>query len=124
MPTKKVDPTYVEFARTIGEDPTDPMIVWLIEEGFESGFPPCCIAYYVKVWSRICWTLDFDEKDSLEFDYRALPLLEAHGQYVDWLRQQCPPKGPHYIPCPACLLKKSFVEVKKTKRRRKRPKLG
>jgi len=64
-----------------------------IECGRHSGFPDCCVRFFVIRWI----TKDTDSKFSK--DYRAkLNRLKKH---------------PGYIPCPKCLKNKTFVKVKK-----------
>lgn len=60
--------------------------------GFHSGFPPCCVKFFVTKW---VWNLG--SKSNRE-----------HWRRIR--RVRC--AKVHYIPCPQCLKDKTFVELK------------
>src|SRR5580658_5194602 len=52
-----------EFAWLIAEDADDPCIRYMIKLGLKSGFPPCCIAFHVKMFERVCPPDEDDEPE-------------------------------------------------------------
>lgn len=53
-----------------------------------SGFPPCCIAWYVTCWKLVCKT-----------------------KYIWWYARKAGDSG--YVPCPLCLMSGARVRVNK-----------
>lgn len=62
--------------------------------GFHSGFPPCCISFFVKEW---------------------IPNLDGHykGHSLDEHRENLRSSRCGYVPCPDCFASKNFVKVKR-----------
>src|SRR5438552_2503812 len=73
----------IAFARLIGEDPEAGAICYDIEQGLKSGAAPCCIAYYVKVWERVCppYAEDGSPEDEA---WLATEAATAWLNYFDW----------------------------------------
>jgi hypothetical protein len=61
--------------------------------GLHSGFPPCCIKWYITKW---IWNLD-----TKLFDKHWGKIRGVKGIDIS------------YIPCPKCLKNKTFVKLKK-----------
>lgn len=61
--------------------------------GFHSGFPPCCIKFFITKW--VWWGNSKARKE--------------HWKKIRRIR--C--SKVNYIPCPKCLRNKTFVELKK-----------
>ena len=83
-----------DFLKRIGYQLTDDIAFGMVEGGLESGFPPCCVAFFVLLWRHAvlapCRHLD----EELTGDYRKLlDKARAQGRLE-----------PGYVPCPACLL--------------------
>src|SRR4051812_36420967 len=72
----------------------DAVSLWHIECGLHSGFPRCCIAFFVKVWWRVS-----DDNWKLIDSYRKM-------------QQQFGVLESGYVMCPSCVLNKNVVEVK------------
>jgi hypothetical protein len=92
-------PTARQLAIELGEDSANQHVVHMIECGLHSGFPKCCIAFFVKVWWP--WLLAIDQL-STRARASAMP---AFNTYQKWNGQ------PGYVPCPRCAIEKSFVKV-------------
>ena len=106
----------VAVLRQIGDfDPDDPTIRF-VECGLHSGFPPCCVAFFVQVW----WPANVMEGRSRKLrEVRAL--VSNYRRVLDRMRDDY--EHVEYIPCPDCVLSKRFVAMKKctghfTKRQR------
>ena len=94
MPKRKfADPKAVKLTKKLGEDHNDPIVVWNVECGLHSGFPECCIAFYMAVW----WPVP-----------KGNPAIRAYLASLDKL-----PAQPGYIPCPECLRRHRFVKVRR-----------
>ena len=65
-----------------------------ISDGLQSGFPHCCIAFFVLIWSRaVLQGQDVDE--AVTSGYRRLLNVARDTGRLEV----------GYVPCPACLLK-------------------
>ncbi len=72
--------------------------------GLHSGFPECCILFYVTFWASLfTWSGDGSYRSAY-----------AAGRYKLYRRmmEQIAGRWVGYIPCPACLLARKFVEPK------------
>lgn len=109
MPKRRVlSPEAISIAQMMDEDVNDIVIMNRIECGLHSGFPLCCVVFFVKVWGP--FVMDVDDAD------RALS-----ESYHAWLSNMECSVG--YVPCPKCVIDETFVKVKScdcTKRRRDR----
>jgi len=94
----------------------DDLTIYNVDCGIHSGFPACCIVFFVKVWDR--WVL-------------SLASLHAHGETHAQLLQRADSQQKEallatdsyrdmigdlhvgYVPCPRCLLDRSFVVPRK-----------
>ncbi len=85
-PPRAVDPG-ARFRRKYGLR-TDRSTAAAVRGGLESGYPDCCILFFVVVWSML------DE-----------PGRDRYRAFIDRLA----PAGPGYIPCPRCLLEGNLV---------------
>ncbi len=115
----------VEFAREIAIDIDDIDMLddhdWhrlqLIECGLHSGYPRCCVSFFVTVWTLAAddtLSLDFEDDENFPdpsdftpgqriwWDYRGM-VVEAEKKFGV--------KFGH-VPCPACLLAGKIVESK------------
>jgi hypothetical protein len=91
--------TMRELAIRIDADPASPAVARMIECGLHSGFPACCVAFFVKIWWPWATTID-----ALSVRRRADALI-AYDSYQQWTKQA------GYVPCPRCALERKFVEV-------------
>ena len=108
----------VKVAKSIGEDPCDMSIFMSIECGLHSGFPVCCIEFWVKTYKPIVTiadSLNAHGETFAELLNRASPLQAAamgamghHGKIVELAGL-----SPGYIPCPRCLVERKLVKVRK-----------
>lgn len=71
----------------------------MVECGVHSGFPSCCIAFFVKVWWPYALAIDGSSTRA-----RA-DALTAYNAYQKWSTR------PGYVPCPSCVVERKFVEV-------------
>lgn len=67
-------------------------IPYMIHCGRHSGFPDCCIKFYVTKW---IWLVD-----------------NPKSKFVENYRKKLFKDPPGYIPCPKCFKSKNFVKVK------------
>lgn len=77
-----------------------------IKCGNHSGFKPCCVSWYVTAWQLII------QNPELRENYHKLAKLRFKDQ------------SPGYIPCPRCIFKADFTQVKKCNCRSKLEKFG
>lgn len=85
----------MDLCRKIEGAPSESTFI-TVECGLHSGFPPCCIEFFVTTWRPLALArLDSNH-----------PGLAA----VDEYRQLLGHNG--YIPCPSCLQEKRAVRVK------------
>lgn len=96
------------------QDPTDAQI-HDVACGFHSGFPKCCIAYYIKCYKPIA-DLYIDrneiymEKSNSFDDYVTDKEIEMlHTDLLIWAARE----KVGYFRCPACILSNNCVEVKR-----------
>jgi hypothetical protein len=78
-----------------------------IECGLHSGFPPCCVIFYITVWARsVGFKKDKSSVDMFHFtqfcENYLTPVTRLTGLAVSG-----------YVPCPACILARHFVTTKK-----------
>lgn len=108
-----VQEAVIAMLRRFGETAPDDATIHSVDCGIHSGFAPCCIAFFVKVWSR--WM-------------RMTASLHAHGETLDQRLARSNPAqaealhamqsylrvvnddGVGYVPCPRCALDGDFVE--------------
>lgn len=97
----------VALLRKIGERrPSDRTIQW-VDCGLHSGFPPCCIAFFVKTWAPLHLYRKASKTDRAamkEYSY-ALILLVKRGEIEDG-----------YVPCLDCFRDRRFVDVRECSR--------
>lgn len=62
--------------------------------GKHSGFPSCCIIFFVTKWVWVC-------------HYKNNKFYKAY-----WTKMQALKNRPEYIPCPKCLRNRTFVKLK------------
>lgn len=86
----------VRFARQVGEAGLGPLLD--IHCGLHSGIPECCVFFFVKVWSR--WG------QGRERDRR-------YAEYHAFLRGALGGRHPGYVLCPACVLRRHVVAVRR-----------
>ena len=98
----------IAFARLMGENAEDLGICHDIELGLKSGASPCCIAYYVKVWIRVC-PPDAEEGSPEDEAWLGAEASTAWLNYFDWIARIRERHGAG-IRCPACMLKQIEVE--------------
>jgi hypothetical protein len=94
--SKEAQELAVEIGNTFG------WALRAIECGLHSGYPRCCIHFFVEVWMPFClWgQVRFPGQDEEWRDgYRARMRAAGAG-------------GPPYIACPRCLLGENFVTPK------------
>lgn len=89
-----------QVAREIGVDLTDRVAMRMIECGLHSGFPTCCVAFFVRVWWP--WMLAIDGLSTR----RRADAFVASDDYAKWTTR------PGYVACPKCVVDQNFVEVK------------
>jgi hypothetical protein len=89
------------LAKKLGVD--DPFDLWSIECGLHSGYPACCVAFHVLIWQSLTQGEDSETEDCY------LGLSETVDRYLGLIDAA----GGTRIQCPACLLKKRVVQVKK-----------
>lgn len=70
--------------------------------GLHSGFPPCCVYFFVAFWRR-CETGNLKKLADRQTAEKGVGL-----------------ESPGYVLCPACLLAKGVVKVKRCDCRRQR----
>jgi hypothetical protein len=87
-------------ARLIGVDPKDKWRRQMINYGLRSGFPVCCIAFFVKVWCDICPP----ENRRAEYHWLVSSSSRAYMNYRHWHDRVKAYDGAR-MRCPACMLK-------------------
>ena len=88
-----------QLALQIDANPASPAVARMIECGLHSGFPACCVAFFVKVWWP--WAAAIDQLPA-----RAqAEAQDAYDTYQRWSTR------PGYVPCPSCVVARRFVEV-------------
>jgi hypothetical protein len=107
----------LKTVESIGADPYDEGIFMLVECGLHSGFPICCIEFFVRGY----WPL-MEHMSSLNahgesvrelLDRASLQqatALRAMERYRDAVRRS--DVTPGYIPCPRCLKSRRTVRVR------------
>jgi hypothetical protein len=103
---RRVPDKVLRAIEAMAEDATDTVTINRVECGLHSGFPLCCIVFFVKLWGPV--VMDTDDR-------------WFYVSYHAMLAQLGVSAG--YIPCPRCALERSIVEVRPcncTKRRRAR----
>jgi hypothetical protein len=75
--------------------PPGPQVIQEVHCGLHSGFPDCCILFFVTFWASA---------------------PDAVRDFYADLVSNLAVKRPGYIPCPRCLLGGDFVEVKRCNR--------
>ena len=100
------------FIEKIKEAPTDFRTFFNVMCGLHSGIPPCCVAFYVKMYVKI-WHALPDEASLVKVlankgDVR-WAFAATVGDYFDWITALPADTRPHYIPCPSCVLHEQFV---------------
>ena len=88
-----------QVALEFGTDPADRASMQMIECGLHSGFPKCCVVFFVKVWWPYMIAID-----QLSPRARADALIPFDA-YLKWTTR------PGYVPCSKCIVERSFVEV-------------
>jgi hypothetical protein len=78
---------------------TNPRDSETIECGLHSGIPPCCVFFFVKVWQYNVDNMVYREG-----------YLRTQNAFLGVRR---PEDGPGYVMCPACLLTRNVVQLKK-----------
>lgn len=95
--------------RQIGDLDPDDGTIRLVECGLHSGFPPCCVVFFVQVW----WPAHM-------LDGSSPALRKTRALMSDYQRVLRRVRADHarvsYIPCPDCVLSKKFVMMKKCSR--------
>jgi hypothetical protein len=97
----------VTLLRKIGERrPSDRTIQW-VDCGLHSGFPPCCITFFVKTWAPLHLHRKASKTDRVAMkEYRdAMLLLIKRGELEHG-----------YVPCPDCFRDRRFVVVQECSR--------
>jgi hypothetical protein len=103
--------------RRFAIDESDVGAVRIVECGLHSGFPLCCIMFYVKIWAPwnstlpdVCEEANFNLTKMQSILRRINPALErASEQQWAYLEQF----GNHgYVRCPSCILSGKVVKVK------------
>jgi hypothetical protein len=89
-----------DLAREIDVDLTDRTAMQMIVCGLHSGFPPCCITFFVKTWWPFFVAI---------YQMPARERSKARSTYDAYLRQT---RGTNYVPCPRCVADRRFVKVK------------
>jgi hypothetical protein len=84
----------IDLVNRLGLDLFDDRIVRMVRSGFQSGFPPCCISFFVLLWWHPAILLDGRSDDMVTSDYRRLlDQTRTHGKLKEG-----------FVLCPACLL--------------------
>ena len=65
-----------------------------------SGFPPCCIAWFLTGWKLIYGSIE---------DFYDRPTWRA--KLILWYHEMCGESG--YVPCPLCLISGARVRVRR-----------
>lgn len=78
-----------------------------IECGLHSGFPPCCIQFYVTVW---LWVPKTRKSKFFREYWEKMDRNHKHGKTRSSYDKET---YIGYIPCPSCLNKKNFIKVKR-----------
>jgi hypothetical protein len=109
----------IKIVEAIGEDPQDEGVFKLVECGLHSGFPQCCIEFFVKTyWPIMTVTSSMNAHgETLEelFDRASLQqatALRAMERYRTTVFKSRVIE-PGYVPCPHCLSRGRFVKVKR-----------
>lgn len=69
------------------------------ECGVHSGFPTCCIIFYM---TRKMWMSESENRDYNKLIHQKMKMiLDEDGEYIKHI--------PGYIPCPKCLESENFV---------------
>lgn len=89
-----------DLATELAVDLSDRITMETIECGLHSGFPRCCIAFFVKTWRLLFVAINQAPRGEG---------ARARRGYNAYLRQT---RGTNYVPCPNCLSKRRFVNVK------------
>lgn len=104
----------VRFAQEVGV--TDIHALKDITCGMHSGFPKCCILFFISVWRHYMYML-YDLDTLPERTYRRSQALFT--EFQEMLEAQGIGRA-GYIPCPRCQLEKNIVKVKTCNCRRQR----
>jgi hypothetical protein len=92
----------VALLRKIGERrPSDRTIYW-VDCGLHSGFPACCVAFFVKTWAPLKLSRRASKADRAATDAYSAALCQV-GQ-------------DGYVPCPDCFRIRRFVDVQECSR--------
>lgn len=94
-----------DLLHTLKEEPT-PQLVRMVRCGLHSGFRPCCIAFFIKIWIRV--TAQYDPARE-KYHKAAQEIMDAYFDFE--LGYGCADNLPGYVVCPACMLKRRFVKV-------------
>jgi hypothetical protein len=80
-----------DLINRLGLDLYDDRVVRMVRYGLQSGFPPCCVAFFVLMWWRPAILLDRQSDELVTGDSSTTPEARAN-----WKRDT--------FHCPACLL--------------------
>lgn len=86
--------------KALGGSMRDASVVHHVECGLHSGFPPCCIAFgwiYSSLLANATVDMSYEEMDAVRAPYHKLRNNHGVGYYA----------------CPACLLRRNIVTVRK-----------
>lgn len=99
-----------ELAKLLAVSPEDYRYD-VIHNGLHYGYPPCCIAFFVKVWLPLVGALTVDDAegglpDPATLDEMGEELFDVYMNYDDWIEPHRKAEaGKSRILCPACALK-------------------
>lgn len=69
--------------------------VFDIKCGYHSGFPLCCILFYITFWEAECFYSEIKRR---------------HSKLGEWYNKKI--KGIQYVRCPLCTLRRKKIEIK------------
>lgn len=82
-----------------------------VELGRCSGFPECCIAHYIFVWLPALNKGTWRYTKNGPIIGLGSPYVRAHRRAMDLIQAEV--GDVWYVPCPACMLRRSFVKVRR-----------
>jgi hypothetical protein len=81
-----------------------PRRLWLdFRMGRCSGFPDCCILFFISVWRPVYGDLDVSPSDKVKWRKR----------FLGWYMKKAGNFKCGYVPCPLCIMSGARVEVRK-----------
>lgn len=108
----------VALLRRLGETSPDDATIHNVDCGIHSGFPPCCIAFFVKIWkpfqlatlptTNCCASLEDHLEHATPQEMFALHSIETYLHFSD--SSSAVKRSINYVRCPRCVLEGVVVE--------------